>query len=63
MTGQLELFAPAEPPAPRLDADHILRSLPRNTQGTCCGHWWAQHDYTDTAPCRFCDCPQFQGAA
>lgn len=63
MTDQLELFTPpAAPPAPRFDADHILRGLPRNTPGTCCGHWWAQHDYTDAAPCRFCDCQQFSDA-
>lgn len=63
MTGQLQLFAPpATPAVPRFDADRTLRGLPANRPGTCCGHWWAQHDYTDPAPCRFCDCQQFSDA-
>lgn len=62
MTGQLELFAPAPaaaPPPARFDPDATLRGLPRNTQGSCCGHWRAEHD--DPGGCRFCDCQQFTG--
>lgn len=63
MTSQLELFTrPAEPAPPRFDADAVLRSLPRNTEGTCCGHWKLQHEQVRAGifeHCRFCDCQQF----
>lgn len=63
MNGQMELFtSPAEPAAPRFDPDQTLRGLARNTQGTCCGHWRAEHEYGG-GPCRFCGpwrgCQQF----
>lgn len=60
---QLELFTPhADPPPARFDPDQALRCLARNTQGTCCGHWRAEHE-DGGGPCRFCGpwggCQQF----
>ncbi|MEB3021283.1 hypothetical protein [[Mycobacterium] crassicus] len=61
MVDQLELFAqPAATPPPRFDADQTLRGLPHNIQGTCCGHWRAQHD--NPGGCRFCPCQKFSDA-